>query len=111
MELGRLADHRRAEVLLAHPFVVLCLIGWLANDHMLKQRYHNVATGKLSDAFAMVVFPILVALIFQRWFHRPLGWAIATTVVFYSSINLFDAVDRAVEVILSLLVHLSLIHI
>lgn len=47
MEFGRSAEHRRAEVLLTHPFVVLCLIGWLANDHILKQRYHNVANDLL----------------------------------------------------------------
>lgn len=86
---------------LAHPLAVLCLAGWAVNDHVLKDRFHNSVTGKLSDAFAMVVFPLLLAVIFERFSRRPMMWAIAATTAFYSSINLFDFADRWTELALT----------
>ena len=86
---------------LAHPLAVLCVVGWAANDHIFKERFHNAVTGKLSDAFAMVVFPLLLAIIFERFSRRPMVWAIAVTAIFYSSINLFAFADRWTEAVLS----------
>lgn len=93
-------DNGRALLLLAHPLVVFCLVGWAINDHVLKARFHNAITGKLSDVFAMVVFPVLVALVIERWTHRPMAMAIAATALFFASINLFDFADSGVESIL-----------
>lgn len=98
---GEGGEQQRAELLLAHPLVVLSLIGWIVNDHVLKERYHNAFTGKLTDVFAMILFPLLVAFVLQRWNERPMRWAIVITIVFYSSINLFDVADQIVETTLS----------
>ena len=67
---------------LAHPLTVLCLAGWLVNDHVLKDRLHNAVTGKLSDLFAMVVFPLLVAALVERFTRRPLEWGVGFTAAF-----------------------------
>lgn len=87
---------------LGHPLVVVCLVGWIANDWYLKRQYGNVITGKLSDVCAMVVFPLLLAVVFARFTKRAGLWATGVTGLFFSSINLLDVVDRSVESCLSL---------
>lgn len=95
------AKQRWPVAVLAHPLAVVSLLGWALNDHVLKDRYHNALTGKLSDTFAMIVFPLLIALMLDRFFRRPMAIAIAVTTVFYSSINLFDWADGVTEEVLS----------
>ena len=100
-------DERRPPssiAILAHPLVAISLAGWLVNDWVLKGRYHNQLTGKLSDAFAMVVFPLLLAVLFERIAQRPMRWAIATTAVFFAGINLFEQADRLTARALNLFV-------
>lgn len=93
---------------LGHPLVITCLCGWLLNDWVLKDTFANAATGKLSDVFAMVVFPLLVAVILGPFVSRPMTWSVVFTGVFFSSINLFDAADRVTERALNLVVPSSL---
>jgi len=46
---------------LAHPFSVLGLALLLLNDHLLKQVWPGVVTGKLSDLAGLLMFPPLLA--------------------------------------------------
>ena len=48
-----------------HPGCLLALGVWWLNDDVLKARYHNWLTGKLSDLACMVVFPVLVLCVIQ----------------------------------------------
>jgi hypothetical protein len=48
-----------------HPVCLLALGSWWLNDAVLKARYHNWLTGKLSDLACMVVFPVLVLAVLQ----------------------------------------------
>lgn len=50
--------------LLLLPVATISLVTLIVNDHVLKQRYANVVTGKLSDLAGLVFLPLLlVALI------------------------------------------------
>jgi hypothetical protein len=51
---------RRGELLL-HPATILATIVLVANDHWLKSAYPGLLTGKLSDYAGLVLFPLLVA--------------------------------------------------
>ena len=54
-------DQTRPAELLTHPLVVAALGLLMLNDHVLKERFHNALTGKLSDVAGLVFFPVLVA--------------------------------------------------
>jgi hypothetical protein len=56
-----MGDTRTAIRALAHPGSVLALVVLLLNDHVLKQAWPGVVTGKLSDVAGLVVFPLLLA--------------------------------------------------
>lgn len=43
------------------PVSVLSLAVLVINDHFLKQRYHDLLTGKLSDGAGLVFFPLFLA--------------------------------------------------
>lgn len=73
---------------LAHPVVATCLVGWWANDHVLKDRFHNGATGKLSDVLGLVVFPLLLAALLEPFVGRPHRWGVAATTTVFVGINL-----------------------
>ncbi|MEU0567650.1 hypothetical protein ABZ297_19995 [Nonomuraea sp. NPDC005983] len=51
---------------LCHPATVVAVIVLLLNDHLLKQAWPGLVTGKLSDVAGLVVAPPLVALLFRR---------------------------------------------
>ena len=42
---------------------MLCL--WLLNDHLLKDLYANMWTGKLSDVAGLVVFPLIPVALYE----------------------------------------------
>jgi hypothetical protein len=88
----------------AHPVVGLALAGWALNDHVLKDRFHNAVTGKLSDLLAMVVFPLLIAAIAERVVRRPLAVGVGVTAVFFSAINLSHTANDLTERALSLVI-------
>ncbi len=89
---------------LAHPVVIASLVGWLINDWVLKARLGSEVTGKLSDVFAMVVFPLLIAVVAGRVSKHPLRWGLAINTVFFAAINLFASADSFVEQTLNLVV-------
>lgn len=91
-------------VVLAHPAVVASLLGWLVNDWVLKAQFGNEITGKLSDVFAMVVFPLLIAVVAGRVSKYPLQWGLTINTVFFAAINLAAPADRLVERALSVIV-------
>jgi hypothetical protein len=43
---------------LRHPLVVIMLIIWLLNDHVLKAHFGSWWTGKLSDIGGLIVCPV-----------------------------------------------------
>jgi len=47
--------------LLLHPIVLGALCVWLLNDHLLKEVFPGVVTGKLSDVAGLVVAPVCLA--------------------------------------------------
>lgn len=50
---------------LLHPAALVSLAVLLVNDHVLKARYGNAITGKLSDFAGMVVAPLVLAAIVE----------------------------------------------
>lgn len=65
---------------LAEPASVLALVVLVLNDHVLKQAYPGVLTGKLSDVAGLVVAPLLLAVgLSTAGVWRPLPWAVWLT--------------------------------
>ncbi len=52
--------HDRPAGLLTHPLLILAAAVLVANDHILKERHGNIATGKLSDVAGLALFPALM---------------------------------------------------
>lgn len=87
---------------LLHPVALLSLSLWLLNDHVLKARWGNMLTGKLSDVAALVFFPLLVVALVEllAWaLGRPRWWSASRKVVVVAAaltglvmvtINLFE---------------------
>ena len=50
---------------LRHPIVMAMLCLWLLNDHLLKDLYGNMWTGKLSDVAGLVVFPLIPVALYE----------------------------------------------
>jgi hypothetical protein len=87
-----------------HPVCLLALGTWWLNDAVLKARYHNWLTGKLSDLACMVVFPVLVLCVVQvlgslgnaRW--QPRREHVLSTVfgvgLLFAGINLSENVGE-----------------
>lgn len=56
----------------------LVAVGLMAlNDHVLKARFHNAATGKLSDLAACFFLPLLVSGVLGLVVRGRLGWRLA----------------------------------
>lgn len=88
----------------AHPLTLLCLGGWILNDHVLKATHGGLLTGKLSDIFGLAVFPLILASLTPAAPARRIDGAIACTAAFFISINVFTAANEVVLVALRLLV-------
>jgi hypothetical protein len=52
--------------------VVAALGVWALNDHVLKEAWGNVLTGKLSDVVSLMVFPLVPAALYE-WAEAALG--------------------------------------
>ncbi len=57
---------KRMRSLTSHPFLFALLL-LLANDLFLKEAFHNLWTGKISDFAGVFVFPIFWAVLFPRY--------------------------------------------
>ena len=57
--------HNRLKPLVSLAFIV-CLVLLLVNDFYLKEAFHNVVTGKLSDICGLFIFPIFWSVLFPR---------------------------------------------
>jgi xanthosine utilization system XapX-like protein len=65
---------------LAAPASVLALVVLALNDHVLKEAWPGVVTGKLSDVAGLVVAPLLLAVLLAViGLRRPAPWAVALT--------------------------------
>jgi hypothetical protein len=83
---------------LLHPLTLAFLTLWIVNDHVLKQAYPGLLSGKLSDVASLVVFPLLmlasVELVWPSLSKTArrivLGLAVAATGSVMISIKLFE---------------------
>lgn len=50
---------RASTRLLLHPVVLLALLAWALNDHVLKATFPGWTTGKFSDLSSMIAAPVL----------------------------------------------------
>jgi len=53
-----------------HPLVIIALLLWLVNDHLLKEVYPGWWTGKLSDIAGLAVFPLIPYAAADLWRER-----------------------------------------
>jgi hypothetical protein len=89
-----------------HPVVVGAVLVLLMNDHILKQRWPSVLTGKLSDAAGLVFFPLLlvaVAEICRSWMgltppsRRFVATCVGLTGLVFAAAEVFPVVDGVLE--------------
>jgi hypothetical protein len=64
-----------------HPVFLLGLLVLILNDHVLKQQYHNVITGKLSDFSGLFIFPLFWATLLPKF--RKLVYALTALLFIY----------------------------
>ncbi|MFJ8962452.1 hypothetical protein ACIRG5_23975 [Lentzea sp. NPDC102401] len=62
----------------AHPLTVAATAVLLLNDHVFKQAWPGVVTGKLSDVAGLVVAPAVLGVLFGLFRAGPFGAAAAT---------------------------------
>ena len=53
---------------LRHPLVLIMMVTWALNDHVLKDAYGQWWTGKLSDVSGLVVFPIMLYSLYEVYY-------------------------------------------
>lgn len=90
--------HDEPGAVLLHPLTLAFLALWIVNDHVLKQAYPGLLSGKLSDVASLVVFPLLMlASVELLWpslsktaRRAVLGLAVAATGSVMISIKLFE---------------------
>ncbi len=70
--------------ILSTPGFIIGLILLLLNDWMLKDLFHNWATGKLSDFAGMFVFPLFWVALFPR-LGKHAFWASAVWFIYWKS--------------------------
>lgn len=64
---------RPAGAALLHPLSVSCLLILVANDHVLKQAYPGLVTGKLSDFSGVLLMPLFLHAAFEVLHARLRG--------------------------------------
>lgn len=69
--------------LIEHPLVLSALVLWALNDHVLKARFANWWTGKLSDVCCVIVIPVLVGaaceLVLRRNWQSRAHWMLVAS--------------------------------
>ncbi len=70
--------------LILHPVALTALVVLVVNDHILKDRYPGLATGKFSDFAGLALLPVLVVstieLASRRRLSRRVLWLISSAV-------------------------------
>ena len=59
-------NKERNKVLIVNYIFILGILILFLNDHIFKFKYHNFITGKLSDVFGVLIFPLLLTYIFPK---------------------------------------------
>lgn len=89
--------------LLLHPVVLLAIVVWAVNDHVLKEAYPGLVAGKLSDVTGVIVAPLIVVGFYElRPGGRCAGAAVivasvAATAVAFTLVELVPAAAGAYE--------------
>lgn len=87
--------------LLLHPVVLAALLVWAINDHVLKEAYPGLVTGKLSDVTGVIVAPLIVVGFYElRPGGRCAGAAVVVTSVAATAVafTLVELVAAAADV-------------
>ena len=83
---------------LASPVSVVSLVVLVLNDHLLKQAWPGVVTGKLSDVAGLVVAPLLLTVgLTAIGVRRPCAWACGLTAVGFTAVKVSPAAAAAVS--------------
>ncbi len=96
------SNHQRvAGDWILHRVFLFAIVGLLLNDHVFKVYCSSSLTGKASDIFGMIFFPMLLASSFElvaRCIRVPcflgrvgIGASVTATGVFFAAINLIDS--------------------
>jgi hypothetical protein len=89
-----------------HPVFVGAVLVLLVNDHVLKDRWPGVLTGKLSDIAGLVFFPLLLLAlgeIFRSWTRLPapslrfVTICVVLTGLIFAAARLLPVADGALE--------------
>ena len=97
---------RELKRLTTFPFL-LCLCLLIVNDSFLKDRYHNVLTGKISDVCGLFIFPIFWTALFPGrklliFFSTALLFTLWKSPYSQAFINIFSnhiyAIHRVVDI-------------
>jgi hypothetical protein len=76
LQARKLARNPAPGASLLHPFTWLSLVVLVLNDHVLKQLYPGVLSGKLSDFAGVLLLPVFVHALLElaaaRLWHKPL---------------------------------------
>ena len=78
--VANVSDRRFPGDLILLPAATVSLAILIVNDHVLKERYGNTLTGKLSDFAGLVFFPLLLAALLEvaRAAFRLRAWRLST---------------------------------
>ena len=83
---------------LASPVAVVSLVLLVLNDHLLKQVWPGVVTGKLSDVAGLVVAPLLLTVgLAAVGLRQPCTWACALTAAGFTAVKVSTAAAAMVS--------------
>ncbi len=94
---------------LSHPIALAALATLAVNDHLLKARFGNAVTGKLSDVAGMIFFPLLFASLVELAlrlvrvsvsYRRLLIGSVVSVALVFAGINLSSSVGAVYSDIL-----------
>jgi hypothetical protein len=85
---------------LLHPIALAALAILIVNDHVLKDLWPGVVTGKLSDFAGLVFFPLLVCTLVRR---VSITAVIAATGIGFAAIKLWQPATALCELVLGML--------
>ncbi len=106
--VGKIVSKRvqpRAADYLRHPVTLMLLFLWILNDHVLKEMFGNMLTGKISDFSGVAVLPLALVGAYEctcaalskspRFRHEVLFTSMLITGLFMVGINLSEPLAAA----------------